>query len=61
LGQPLLRLAVRDTVLATLDDSDVDELRVLGEMLGVSIPQEIEEWEPVLEGFVQAIQSKRTV
>jgi hypothetical protein len=29
----------------------VDGLRALGEMLGVSIPQEIEGWEPVLGGF----------
>jgi hypothetical protein len=60
-AEPLLRLAVRDTVLSSLDDSDVEELRALGEMLGVNIPEEIEEWEPVLEGFVQAIQSKRTI
>jgi hypothetical protein len=48
-------------VLSSLDDSDVEELRALSEMLGVNIPEEIEEWGPVLEGFVQAIKSKRTV
>jgi hypothetical protein len=41
-AEPMLRLAVRDTVLSSLDDSDVEELRALGEMLGVNIPEEIE-------------------
>jgi ParB family transcriptional regulator, chromosome partitioning protein len=60
-AEPLLRLAVRDAVIDALDDSDPDEIRSLGEMLGVTITDQIEEWEPVLEAFTQAIQSRRTI
>jgi ParB family transcriptional regulator, chromosome partitioning protein len=60
-AEPLLRLAVRDAVLSALDESDPDEIRTLGEMIGVTIPDQIEEWEPVLEAFIHAIENKRTI
>ena len=54
-AEPLLRLVVRDSLLTVLDDSDVDQLRALGELVGVSVPPEVEEWEPVLDAFTQAV------
>lgn len=60
-AEPLLRLVVRDGLLAVLDESDPDELRGLGELLGVSVPPEIEDWEPMLEAFTQAVQGKRSL
>ena len=60
-AEPLLRLAVHDVLLGSLEDNDPEEIRDLGQLLGVSVPEEIEDWEPVLEAFVQAVQAKRTV
>ncbi|MBJ7599752.1 ParB/RepB/Spo0J family partition protein [Candidatus Nephthysia bennettiae] len=57
----LLRLVVRESLIAVLDESDLDQLRALGELVGVTVPQEIEEWEPVLEAFTEAVQGKRSI
>jgi hypothetical protein len=51
---------VRDSLLSILDESDVDELRALGEMVGVTVPKEIEEWEPVLEAFTEPARASAT-
>ncbi|MBJ7597343.1 ParB/RepB/Spo0J family partition protein [Candidatus Nephthysia bennettiae] len=57
----LLRLVVRESLIAVLDESDLDQLRALGELVGVTVSQEIEEWEPVLEAFTQAAEGKRSI
>jgi hypothetical protein len=60
-AEPLLRLVVRDSLIAVLDKSDPDQIRALGQLLGLSVPEEIEEWEPVLEAFIQAAEGKRAI